>query len=93
MEILIFLVIIFGSLLLWGAVILYASFAQKVLYVGYTFIANLGLIDASLIPDTDQLSDIAENSIIVPIILLVLIFILSIFHIIDMSSIIFGSEK
>ena len=50
MEILIFLVIIFGSLLLWGAVILYASFAQKVLYVGYTFIANLGLIDASLIP-------------------------------------------
>lgn len=71
----------------------YLEFIKKILFAGYTFVANLGLIDVSLIPDTDQLSDIAENSIIVPIILLVLIFILSTFHIIDMSSIIFGREK
>ena len=91
MEGLFFIVLV--MLPLYGVCMIYYTFIQKILSAGCTFVANLGLIDPSLIPDAEQLSDIAGNSIIVPIILLVLIFILSIFHIIDMSSIIFGKEK
>ena len=71
----------------------YLEFIKKILFAGYTFVANLGLIDVSLIPDTKQLSTIAEHSLVVLIILLLLIFILSSFNIIDMSPIIFGKKK
>lgn len=75
---------------------LYIYFIQKILFIGCTFMANLGLIDAGLMPaDAIDLLDIVGISGVIagPIVTILVIYVLSRSGIIDLSTIFIRKEK
>lgn len=75
---------------------IFVYFVYGILYAGFIFLANLGLMDASLIPsDAGQLLDVVgvDGVIAGPIVTILVIYVLSRSGIIDLSTIFFRKEK